>query len=126
MFGDPLVGNGHRPFRRTHRIDYRTPAYPHDLPPCHSEERSDAGISWNIVQIRTTYQEIAAAYGLVMTWKIEPGPSFGGAARTPREGCPYGKTCRAVGLRPPLAIHGGYRDDREGRPYTRHKNSPPT
>ena len=24
---------------------------------------------------------------------------------TPREGCPYGKTCRAVGLRPPLRRH---------------------
>ena len=67
-----------------------------------------------------------SAYGLLaMTRKIEPGPSFDGAVRTPREGCPYGKTCRAVGLRPPLAIHGGYRDDREGRPYARHKNSPP-
>ena len=43
-----------------------------------------------------------AAFGLAMTQKIEPGPSFGGAIRTPREGCPYGNTCRAVGLRPPL------------------------
>ena len=33
------------------------------------------------------------------------------------EAVPYGKTCRAVGLRPPPTIHGGYRDDREGRPY---------
>ena len=33
-----------------------------------------------------------SAYGLLaMTRKIEPGPSFGGAVRTPREGCPYGR-----------------------------------
>ena len=53
------------------------------------------GISWNILQIRTTYQEIATAFGLAMTREIEPGPSFGGAIRTPREGCPYGapKVC---------------------------------
>ena len=30
-----------------------------------------------------------SAFGLLaMTRKIEPGPSFGGAIRTPREGCP--------------------------------------
>ena len=28
-------------------------------------------------------------------------PPLGAWVRTPREGCPYGKTCRAVGLRPP-------------------------
>ena len=98
VWGNLLAGNGHRPFRRTHKNAHRTPANPHDLPTCHSEERSDVGISWNIVQIRTTYQEIApqafpsvtSAFGLAMTWKIEPGPSFGGSVRTPREGCPYG------------------------------------
>ena len=93
------------------------PGNPHDLPTCHSEERSDVGISWYKVQLPTQCQEIATAFGLAMTWKIEPGPSFGGAVWTPREGCPYGKTCRAVGLRPPPTIYGGYRDDRKGRPY---------
>ena len=44
-------------------------------------------------------------------------PPLGALIRTPREWCPYGKTCRAVGLRPPLAIHGEDRDDRKGRPY---------
>ena len=32
-------------------------------------------------------------------------PPLGALIRTPREGCPYGKTCGAVGLRPPLRRH---------------------
>ena len=62
------------------------------------EERSNsaAGISRGLPH--------QCAHWFAMTWKFLPGPSFGGAVRTPREGCPYGKTCRAVGLGPPLRV----------------------
>ena len=41
------------------------------------------GISWYKVQLPTQCQEIATAFGLAMTWKIEPGPSFGGPTEIP-------------------------------------------
>ena len=63
--------------------------------PCHCEERSDVAIRSPSVPFGDgpcfawKGMRIATAFGLAMTRKIEPDPSFGGATRTPREGCPY-------------------------------------
>ena len=61
--------------------------------PCHSEERSDVGISWDMLQIRTVYQEIApqafpsvtTAFGLAMTAVVGDWSFFrrGGTSRPP-------------------------------------------
>ncbi len=113
-------GTAFVPIRGMHKMHHRTPANPHDLPTCHSEGRSPApqgglswpfgpihllGISWNIVQIHTTYQEIATAFCLAMTRKIEPGPSFGGPTEIPvgnaGDGVPYAQTAKTAPRREP-------------------------
>ena len=69
LFSFLLVGNAVPGVPQAHENNCRTPAISYDLPTCHSHGPT----------------------GLAMTWYFLPGPSFGGAIRTPREGCPYGK-----------------------------------
>ena len=84
---NPRVGNGHRPFRRLHRIAHRTPANPYNFPTCHCEERSD----------------------VAMTWKIEPGPSVivrtGHPGRGVRTSLTVGNGLRAVPPGAPKVCH---------------------
>ena len=87
-----------------HRIYRRTPANPDQRPPlCHCEERSDVAIRFLSVPFGdgqcVALQGMRIATSgfalLAMTAVVGVGPSFGGAVRTPREGCPYGniKNC---------------------------------